>query len=87
MDTETIQQQIIDAQIKAIDRALMNFFTPYFREAGIKGEITKGKIKWRGIKLKVKQDFLKSTYQLNQRGVDISPEFEILYNHELNKPE
>jgi len=87
MNIETIQQQIIDAQVKAIDRALIYFFTPYFRQAGIKGEITKGKIKWRGIKMKVKEELFKSTYQLNQRGVDISPRFEITFKHELNKSE
>lgn len=87
MNLETTQQQIIDAQVKAIDRALSDFFTPYFRDAGIKGEITKGKIKWRGIKIKVQQNIGSTTYQLNQRGVHISPRFEITFNYELNKSE
>lgn len=87
MNIETIQQQIIDAHVKAIDKALMDFFTPYFRQAGIKGEITRGKIKWRGIKMKVQQNIGGTIYQLNQRGVDISPQFEVTFKHELNKSE
>jgi len=66
------------------DKVLLDFLTPYFKELGIKGEVTKGKLKWRGIKLKVKHekkiDSMTSYYQLNQRGVDISPVLKIHYN-------
>lgn len=66
------------------DRKLWEYFEPYLRAAGIKGEITKGKIKWRGIKLKVQNDLGSSKYQLNQRGVDISPVFTVEFGLPLN---
>ena len=88
MDIEEIQNEIIKRQVEYIDKQLMDFFTPYLRSAGIKGEITKGKIKWRGIKMKVEYQSDRQRYQLNQRGVDISPIFEILISKpELNKSE
>jgi hypothetical protein len=83
MELENIQNEIITQFIKKTDEKLMEFITPYLRIAGIKGEITKGKIKWRGIKMKVHSDFNSTKYQLNQRGIDISPIFEI--KNELNK--
>ncbi|RTL47242.1 MAG: hypothetical protein EKK39_14835 [Sphingobacteriales bacterium] len=39
----------------------------------ITGEITKGKIRWRGIKFVQHNDFLKSAKWLEQRGKQISP--------------
>lgn len=39
----------------------------------ITGEITKGKIRWRGIRIVQKNDFLKSVKWLEQRGKQISP--------------
>jgi hypothetical protein len=81
---EQIQNEIIESQVKNIDNKLSEFFTPYFRSAGIKGEITKGKIKWRGIKMKVDYQLGKKFYQLNQRGVDISPVLELVISkHEI----
>ena len=74
---ENIQNEIINQFIKKTDEKLMEFITPYLRIAGIQGEITKGKIKWRGIKMKVHSDINSTKYQLNQRGIDISPIFEI----------
>ena len=87
MDLIDIQNQIVKQLVENTDRKLQEFFTPYFRIAGIKGEITAGKIKWRGIKMKVKHEFEKSSYQLIQRGVDISPVFEIKYYNETFKTE
>jgi hypothetical protein len=80
LELEGLQHKIVSQIIEETDKKLQEFFTPYFRQAGIKGEITRGKIKWRGIKMKVKHEFGKSIYQLNQRGTDISPIFEITYN-------
>ena len=52
-------------------------------EPPIKGEITKGKIKWRGIKL-IRQLIGFSTYSwIEQRGKQISPKF----NFEVNLPD
>lgn len=80
IELRDLQNKIVNQIIEDTDKKLQEFFTPYFRQAGIKGEITKGKINWRGIKMKVKHEFGKSSYQLNQRGTDISPVFEIVYN-------
>jgi hypothetical protein len=76
-EINSIQQTIIKQQTELIDTKLNDFFNPYFRKAGIKGEITKGKIKWRGIKMKVRNNLNSIDYQLSQRGVDISPVFTI----------
>lgn len=77
MDIDQLQNDIINQYLKNVDEKLMEFITPYLRIAGIKGEVTKGKIKWRGIKIKVHSDINSTKYQLNQRGIDISPIFEI----------
>jgi len=39
----------------------------------IEGDITKGKIKWRGIKIVQQNELLKTTRWLEQRGKQISP--------------
>jgi hypothetical protein len=80
IELENLQHKIVSQIIEETDKKLQEFFTPYFHQSGIKGEITQGKIKWRGIKMKVKHELGKSIYQLNQRGTDISPIFEITYN-------
>jgi hypothetical protein len=80
---QELQKEIINNIILENDKALFNFFEPYIRLTGIKGEITKGKLKYRGIKLKVRNDLKFIDYQLNQRGIDISPVFTIKYNYEL----
>ena len=71
------QKNIVSEIVKKTDDALWYFFYPYLRLTGINGEITKGKVKWRGIKLVVKSDLHIWTYRLVQRGVFISPEFKI----------
>lgn len=86
-DSEKMQSLIYDITSKMrkqADEKLLSFFEPYLREAGIKGEITKGKINWRGIKMKVQNDLSSSKYQLNQRGVDISPVFTVEFGLPLN---
>jgi hypothetical protein len=74
---EYLCNRITDIYVQQVNKALSNFFEPYFRKAGIKGDITKGKIKWRGIKMKVETNLYSTKYQLCQRGVDISPVFVI----------
>lgn len=81
---KSLMSDITSKMMKQADEKLWSFFEPYLREAGIKGEITKDKIKWRGIKLKVKNDLSSSKYQLNQRGVDISPVFTVEFGLPLN---
>jgi hypothetical protein len=46
-------------------------------EPTIKGEITKGKIRWRGIRIIRQQIGLDSYSWLDQRGKQISPKFHI----------
>ena len=46
-------------------------------EPPIKGEITKGKIRWRGIRLIRQQIGLDSYSWLEQRGKQISPKFHV----------
>lgn len=84
---EKMQSLMSDITLKMIEQTnekLWSFFEPYLHGAGIKGEITKGKIKWRGIKLKVQNDLGSSKYQLSQRGVDISPVFTVEFGLPLN---
>lgn len=81
---QSLMSDITSKMMKQADEKLWSFFEPYLREAGIKGEITKGKIKWRGIKLKVQNDLGSCKYQLNQRGVDISPVFTVEFGLPLN---
>lgn len=69
--------------VKKTEKALFEFFEPYLRKTGIKGEITKGKTKWRGIKIHVKNDIYSSVYQLVQRGKTISPEFKVDFKQNL----
>lgn len=86
-EAEKMQSLMSDITLKMMEQTnekLWSFFEPYLRGAGIKGEITKGKIKWRGIKLKVQNDLGSSKYQLSQRGVDISPVFTVEFGLHLN---
>ncbi len=49
----------------------------------IKGEITKGKIQWRGIRLCTQMDGLTSYKWIEQRGKQISPKIYLeIFNHE-----
>lgn len=81
-----IERQIITSvsqtMAKAIDIELKNIILTY-SVPPIKGEITAGKIKWRGIKLCIQNDFDNSTHWVEQRGVKIGKEFVINYNFKL----
>lgn len=46
----------------------------------IKGELTKGKLRWRGIKRIVQNDFLRTREWIEQRGKRISPIIECEYS-------
>ena len=79
--TKPLNQNRMEKSISEITKLanekLDEFCIIYLRKAGIKGEITKNKLKWWGIKLKTKHSFGKIEHQLTQRGVNISPIFEI----------
>jgi hypothetical protein len=62
-------QSIIKKQDEMIENAI-RMSTPV-----IKGEITKGKIKWRGLRLVHKNTYGKIETWVEQRGVKISPSF------------
>ena len=79
LEIENIQEKIISIFQKKVDNKMEEFFNPYLRELGIKGEITKGKLKWHGVKMKVEHNIWSVKYQLTQRGVDVSPILEINY--------
>jgi hypothetical protein len=61
---EEFINRILKAQDEFIEHVLRNHVTP-----PIKGEITRGKIKWRG--LEILNDIQSSKLWIRQRGVDI----------------
>lgn len=64
--------QVKAEQNRAFEYALRNVAVP-----PIKGEITRGKVKWRGIRIKHKNKPLMSATWLEQRGVRISAIIEL----------
>ena len=69
--------------VKSIINQEEEIFTIALRtmtEPPIKGEITKGKLKWRGIRLIRQHIGLDSYSWLEQRGKQISPKFHISHN-------
>ena len=79
LEIENIQEKILSIFQKKVDDKMEEFFNPYLRKLGIKGKITKGKLKWHGVRMKVEHNIGSVKYQLNQRGVDVSPILEINY--------
>lgn len=69
-------QKILLDHFKAIDDAKYNVFLHYLRtevKPAIKGEITKGKLRWRGIRHCTNMELGKMTEWLEQRGKRITP--------------
>ena len=60
-----------------VSKEIDKYFEPYLLKTGIKGEITKGKLRWRGIKLHIYSGVDYRCYQLIQRGVKISPRLKV----------
>lgn len=75
IQTEIINQILIQ-QDKFIENILRNHVNP-----PIKGEITKGKIKWRG--LEIVNDMNHSKLWIKQRGIAIPIYFEYGYKNNL----
>lgn len=76
---EHLQQSVVTSIINQEEE----LFTTALRtmaEPPIKGEITKGKLRWRGIRLIRQHIGLDSFSWLEQRGKQISPKFHIGYN-------
>lgn len=66
--TKAYLSSVRNKQDEIFEAAVRNIAVPTIR-----GKITKGKIRWRGIKLIVKNDPLKREECLEQRGKRISP--------------
>ena len=67
---------VISRSIQEQQKKEEEIFTTALRtmaEPSIKGEITKGKVRWRGIRIVQQNDGFKSTKWLEQRGKQISP--------------
>jgi hypothetical protein len=79
-DLRPIQEEIIKRQLENFDKTLFDFFEPQLRGLGVKGELTAGKLKWRGIKMHVYQFNNGIRYQLYQRGVAIGKSLDIDLN-------
>lgn len=65
---EKLQKDLIEQINKQIDSFIENILRNHVHPQ-IKGDITKGKIKWRGIK--INHDQFNSKVWLTQRGIDI----------------
>ncbi|MCK5644205.1 MAG: hypothetical protein KAJ19_25625 [Gammaproteobacteria bacterium] len=73
--TQRLMKQMVAEHDKILEASLR-----IYAEPPIKGEITKGKIRWRGIRLIRQQVGLDSYSWLEQRGKQISPKFHIEAN-------
>lgn len=93
LDTIELERTFIDDMISNFNKVLGDEFEKCVRvmaEPPVKGEVTKGKLKWRGIVLKVKRnDFTSDEYWIEQRGKKISPIYTIempkLFDEPFNK--
>lgn len=69
--------QMIEKEVSSFIKKRDEIFEKALRENAVppvKGEITKGKLKWRGIRIAQKSNGFKITYSIQQRGVNIGPE-------------
>lgn len=73
-----VAQRLINAMLTDAYKQRDEFLLPFLRERAtppIKGEITRGKIKWRGIVLCCSFEQSDTRYWMEQRGKRISPDF------------
>lgn len=75
-ETANVAQRFIE-QIRKKEEELFTTALRTMVEPPIKGEITKGKLQWRGIRLIRQQIGLDYYSWLEQRGKQISPKFHI----------
>jgi len=76
LNIANVTQRFI-SEVKKQEEELFTTALRTMAEPPIKGEITKGKIRWRGIRLIRQQVGLDSYSWLEQRGKQISPKFHI----------
>ena len=76
LNITNVTQRLFD-EVRRQEEELFTTALLIMAEPPIKGEITKGKIRWRGIRLIRQQVGLDSYSWLEQRGKQISPKFHI----------
>ena len=76
LNIANVTQRLI-SQMQKQEEELFTTALRIMAEPPIKGEITKGKIRWRGIRLIRQRIGLDSYSWLEQRGKQISPKFHI----------
>lgn len=81
-----LTEQYVNKQAELISKKIDQYFEPYLLKTGIKGEITKGKLRWRGIKLHIYSGVDYRCYQLVQRGVKISPRLKVDFFGNITYP-
>jgi len=69
-DATELSRQLVEKQTKWIDEHVEQICRT-FASPPIKGKITKGKLKWRGLRLIQKNEFEHTTYWVEQRGKKI----------------
>ena len=79
-EEESLTRKFINKLIQKEDEFLMNQLK--FASPQIKGEITKGKLRWRGIKLIEITDINGTTKWVEQRGKQIGERLQ--YNYQIN---
>ena len=72
LNIANLTQRLFD-EVRRQEEELFTTALRTMAEPPIKGEITKGKIRWRGIRTVQYNDGLKCTKWLEQRGKQISP--------------
>lgn len=70
-----LRDQTIDLYLQSTDAQIKLLMENNLRKLGIKGEFTKGRLRWHGIRMHITEyEWNKTGYQLFQRGVAVSPE-------------
>ena len=73
-DIQKLQEEIIERLLKVKEDAIKDALRIYVNPP-IKGEITKGKLTWRGLRLV--EDFSKNTFWIEQRGIIVTPIYKL----------
>jgi uncharacterized Fe-S cluster-containing radical SAM superfamily protein len=73
-DIQKLQEEIIERLLKVKEDAIKDALRIYVNPP-IKGEITKGKLTWRGLRLV--EDFSNNTFWIEQRGIIVTPIYKL----------
>lgn len=79
-EIQNIGNKLVTEMTKRHDDAMREIVMTY-AEPPIKGEITKGKLRWRGLRMFTQNEIHKTTTWIEQRGKQIGPKhtFEIKF--------